>query len=143
MSKQYLDKRGLQLLCNSLKTLINEKNGFEYGSVFVGEGGATLYIGQIHYCKLILFSAMIDSAVDLKIQIRNDRGTFSPTLATLTKSQLKSGVEIELFSHYALLRDSNGKFINYIFRSDTTKIVFTFNTGSSSDELEFLYRMEN
>lgn len=143
MANQYLDKRGLQTLCNSLKTLINTKPGYEYSSISI-DGGATLkfMVNESKYCKLILHESTTDSTNYLAISVKNNSGSISRQIAYIPVIDISRGIEIELMGLYTFVKIPRTNEVITDYRGVCEQLVFNFNSNSSSDRLDFVYKLE-
>lgn len=142
--KKYLDLNGLEILCSNLKALINSKVHYEYGGISV-ENNITqeFYIGRTKYAKIVITSVSGGTPISLKIQCGRSSLTTRYTVGTISGSNIKRGIEIEVFNTYVILKDANGNVVNTYYKGtleDEIDIVFIGET--SSDMIDFQYRLE-
>ena len=142
--KKYLDLNGLEILCSNLKALINTKVHYEYGGISV-ENNITqeFYIGRTKYAKMVITAVSGGTPKSLKIQCGRSSLTTRYTVGTLSGSNIKKGIEIEVFNTFVILKDAYGNVINTYYKGtleDEIDIVFIGET--SSDMIDFQYRLE-
>lgn len=142
--KKYLDLNGLEILCSNLKALINTKVHYEYGGISV-ENNITqeFYIGNTKYAKIVITSVSGGTPTSLKIQCGRSSLSTRYTVGTISGSNIKKGIEIEVFNTFVILKDAYGNVVNTYYKGtleDEIDIVFIGET--SSDIIDFQYRLE-
>ena len=142
--KKYLDLNGLEILCSNLKALINTKVHYEYGGISV-ESNITqeFNVGRTKYAKMIITAVSGGTPISLKIQCGRSTLSTRYTVGTLSGSNIKNGIEIEVFNTYVILKDAYGNVMNTYYKGtleDEIDIVFIGET--SSDMIDFQYRLE-
>ena len=101
------------------------------------------YIGRTKYAKMVITAVSGGTPTSLKIQCGRSSLTTRYTVGTVSGSNIKKGIEIEVFNTFVILKDAYGNVINTYYKGtleDEIDIVFIGET--SSDMIDFQYRLE-